>query len=327
MLFTSYGFIGFLMVLFVLYYLIPRKYQWKLLLLASCLFYIISGPTGFIYLLLTAATTWYAGIRIGKNADIERNYIKGHRAKLSKEEKSVWRAEQKKRRFRWLLFCILVNFGVLLLVKYVEFLLFPAKNILVFNGWAGKFSFFSLVQPMGISFYTLQAMGYLVDVYRGDIPEKNFFRFTLFVAFFPQLIQGPISRYDDLAKSLYEEHSFDGRTVSFGLQRILWGYFKKLVIADRISMGVAAIAGDPEKYCSMYVFVGMLFYTLELYADFTGGIDITIGIAETMGISVRENFCRPYFSCSLKEYWRRWHISMSSWFRDYVFIRFLSVSQ
>ena len=213
-----------------------------------------------------------------------------------------------------------MNIGILAAVKYTNFFLSNVNGILTAFGQTKQLSFFSLALPMGISFYTFQALGYLIDVYRGTVPaEKNPFRFALFVSFFPQLVQGPISRFGDLGRTLYGEHAFDARTVSYGLQRVLWGYFKKMVVADRILAAVTAIIGDTNTYGGAYVFVGMLFYTLQLYADFTGGIDITIGIAETMGITVQENFNRPYFSKSLKEYWRRWHISMCSWFRDYVF--------
>jgi D-alanyl-lipoteichoic acid acyltransferase DltB (MBOAT superfamily) len=157
-------------------------------------------------------------------------------------------------------------------------------------------------------------------VYRGTVEaEKNPFKLALFVSFFPQLIQGPISRFSQLSETLYQEHPFNSTTVCRGLQRMLWGYFKKMVIADRILTGVSTLIGDLGTYHGAYAFAGMLFYTVELYADFTGGIDITIGIAQTMGITVTENFNRPYFSKSLKEYWRRWHITMCTWFKDYVF--------
>lgn len=298
MLFTSYRFLGLTAVLFVVYYLIPKKYQWKLLLAVSYLFYAAAGAECVIYILVTTVTTYLAADRIGKNADRQGCYLKEHKGELSKEERRDYKDRQQRIRFRWLAACVLFNIGILAAVKCSNF----------------------LVAVMGISFYTLQALGYLIDVYRGTIPaEKNLFRFALFISFFPQLVQGPISRFGDLEESLFREHSFEGRTVCYGLQRILWGYFKKLVIADRILRGVTTIIGDTHAYQGAYIFVGMLFYTLELYADFTGGIDITIGIAETLGITLQENFKRPYFSKSLKEYWRRWHISMCSWFRDYIF--------
>jgi D-alanyl-lipoteichoic acid acyltransferase DltB (MBOAT superfamily) len=205
-------------------------------------------------------------------------------------------------------------------VKYTNFLIANANGILHAFGQSGNLSFVSIALPMGISFYTFQALGYLIDVYRGTVEaEKNPFKFALFVSFFPQLIQGPISRFSQLSETLYQEHSFDSTTVCRGLQRMLWGYFKKMVIADRILTGVSTLIGDLGTYHGAYAFAGMLFYTVELYADFTGGIDITIGIAQTMGITVTENFNRPYFSKSLKEYWRRWHITMCTWFKDYVF--------
>jgi D-alanyl-lipoteichoic acid acyltransferase DltB (MBOAT superfamily) len=163
-------------------------------------------------------------------------------------------------------------------------------------------------------------MGYLIDVYREKYPcEKNIFKLALFISFFPQLIQGPISRFDDLKETLFSQHSFQVKHVSFGLQRILWGFFKKLVIADRLLVAVNTIVRNPDQYQGSYVLAGMFFYAITLYADFTGGIDITIGIAEVLGIRVRENFERPYFSKSIAEYWRRWHISLSTWFREYMF--------
>ena len=319
MLFTSYQFLGFLTVLFLAYYLVPRRMQWPLLLGASWLFYLMAGPVYLLYILTTSATVYLAGLAMGRNLEAQGAYLKAHKAELSREEKKAYKEGQKRSRFRWFLACLLLNIGILAVVKYANFVIANVNGILSAFG-SGELSFLSLALPLGISFYTFQAAGYLIDVYRGTVPaEKSFFRFALFISFFPQLIQGPISRYGDLSQTLYKEHPYDAKTVSRGLQRMLWGYFKKLVIADRILAAVSTIVGAPEEYRGAYVFVGMLFYTLELYADFTGGIDITIGVAEVMGITVQENFHRPYFSKSLKEYWRRWHISMCSWFRDYVF--------
>jgi len=317
MLFTSYGFLGFAAVLLFAYYLVPRRCQWQLLLAASYLFYCIAGPDYLLYLLTTTATTYFAALQMEKNAKQQRAYLKAH--ELSRDEKKAYKAGQKRVRTRWLAACLVLNIGILAVVKYANFFLSNVNGILDALGRT-QLSFLTLALPMGISFYTFQAAGYLVDVYRGTVPaEKNPFRFALFLSFFPQLVQGPISRFDPLGISLCQEHAFDSRTVCSGLQRVLWGYFKKMVVADRILTGVSAIIGHTDTYGGAYVLVGMVFYTLELYADFTGGIDITIGLAETMGITVQENFRRPYFSKSLKEYWRRWHISMCSWFRDYLF--------
>ena len=308
MLFTSYEFLGFVAVVILAYYLIPKKCQWPFLLAASCLFYAIAGVDCLIYILATTVTVYFVALRIERNTLRQNAYLKEHKGELSKDEKKAYKEGQKKIRLRWFVFCVLINLGILAAVKYTNFFLSNVNGILTAFGQTKQLSFFTLALPMGISFYTFQALGYLIDVYRGTVPaEKNPFRFALFVSFFPQLVQGPISRFGDLGRTLYGEHAFDARTVSYGLQRILWGYFKKMVVADRILAAVTAIIGDTGTYGGAYVFVGMLFYTLQLYADFTGGI------------TVQENFNRPYFSKSLKEYWRRWHISMCSWFRDYVF--------
>ena len=149
--------------------------------------------------------------------------------------------------------------------------------------------------------------------------EKNPFRYALFVSFFPQLVQGPISRWNDLKKSLLESHAFSWINIQYGFERILWGYFKKMVIADRAAIGLATIQSDVSVYYRAYAFVGMLLYAIDLYADFTGGIDITIGVAQMFGITLPENFRRPFFSKSIAEYWRRWHITLGTWMKDYIF--------
>lgn len=315
MLFTSYEFIGFIAVLLLLYYIIPQKFQWMLLLAFSCVFYYIASPVYLVYIFTTIITTYFAACQMEKhNGKVSSDL------KLNHEEKKAYKKQQKKIRLRWMLACILLNIGILVVVKYLNFIIGNVNSVLSLFGNTGELSFVSLALPMGISFYTFQAVGYLIDVYRGTVhAEKNPFKLALFVSFFPQLIQGPISRFGDLAKTLYEKHPFNSKVVAYGLQRILWGYFKKLVVADRILTAVTTIIGDIDTYHGAYAFVGMVFYTLQLYADFTGGIDITIGIAEMFGIRLQENFIRPYFSKSLKEYWRRWHISMCNWFRDYIF--------
>ncbi len=320
MLFTSYGFFGFLLILFLLYYTIPRRFQWVLLLLGSYLFYCISGPTNLVYILCTTLTTWYAARRIAANQQRQKAYLREHKEDLSREEKKSYREGQKKIRRRWVAGCLLLNLAVLGVVKYTGFVIANLNGILHAFGGTVELTWASIALPMGISFYTFMAIGYLIDVYRETVPaEQNPFRFALFVSFFPQLVQGPIGRYGDLAPGLLGEHPFDAHTVTRGLQRMLWGYFKKMVVADRVLTAVTTIIGDTTAYSGAYILFGMVLYTVELYADFTGGIDITIGIAEALGIPMAENFHRPYFSKSLKEYWRRWHITMCSWFRDYLF--------
>lgn len=320
MLFTSYAFLGFTFGLLALYYLLPKRCQQPLLLAANCLFYLAAGPKYILYILFTSLTVWFAGVRMGLHAQKTTAYLKGPGAELSREEKKAYKEADKKVRRRWLAGCVVLNIGILAVVKYADFLLANLNSLLSGLGREGGLSFLNLALPLGISFYTFAAVGYLVDVYRGTVEaERDPFRFTLFLSFFPLLIQGPISRYGDLRETLYRPHDFDRKQVSFGLQRMLWGYFKKLVVADRILAAVTAIIGDVETYQGAYAAVGMIFYTIQLYADFTGGIDVTIGLAQALGVRVQENFIRPYFSKSLKEYWRRWHISMCSWFRDYLF--------
>ncbi|MDE7260476.1 MAG: MBOAT family protein [Oscillospiraceae bacterium] len=319
MLFTSYEFLGFLAALFLLYYVLPKRLQQPLLLAASYVFYFIAKPVYLLYILTTTATTYYAARRIGDNLTRQSAYLKEHKAELDREAKKAYKEGQKRVRRKWVAACLLVNLGILAVVKYTNFVIANINGVISAFGGEGL-SFVNLALPLGISFYTFQAVGYLIDVYRGTVPaERNLPRFALFISFFPQLIQGPISRYGDLSATLCKEHAFDGKQAGFGLQRMLWGYFKKMVVADRVLAAVMTIVGDPETYRGAYILVGMVFYTLQLYADFTGGIDITIGIAQVLGVKVQENFIRPYFSKSLKEYWRRWHVSMSSWFRDYLF--------
>ncbi len=320
MLFTSYEFLAFILILFILYYLIPAKAQWKLLLLASYLFYFLASPIYVVYIFTTTVTIYFASCRIGKIGEEQSAYLKAHKSDLSKDERKEYKAGMKKRQWHLLLAGLLFNLGILAVVKYTNFAISNINGILRLFGNPGQLDFWDIALPMGISFYTFQSLGYLIDVYRGVVPvEKNPFKLALFISFFPQLVQGPISRFGDLSQSLFAEHRFQAETVARGLQRILWGFFKKLVIADRILVGVNTIIRGSDQYTGAYVFLGMMFYALELYADFTGGIDITIGVAETMGITIKENFQRPYFSKSIKEYWRRWHITMGTWFTDYIF--------
>lgn len=320
MLFTSYEFLFFLLFVFVVYYSIPKKWQWPFLLIAGYIFYFIANPKYLIYIAVTTFTTWFACVKLQQKKDEFTGVFETAKKELDRQQRKEMKEKEKKKEFRLMLAALLLNIGILAVVKYTNFTIANVNSILSMTGSDRQLSFVNLIIPMGISFYTFQSMGYLIDVYRGKYPaEKNLFKIALFVSFFPQLVQGPISRFDDLAKTLYEPHKADCKTISFGLQRILWGFFKKLVIADRILVAVNVIIKDTTTYNGVFVFLGMMFYALELYADFTGGIDITIGVAQTLGIKVTENFIRPYFSKDIKEYWKRWHITMGSWFTDYIF--------
>ena len=326
MLFTSYEFLAFALALTVLYYVVPKKSQWWLLLVASYIFYGLAGPEYLIFIASITLLTYVIARIIGNMAIKEDAYVQNNRNTLTKDERKAYRALQKRKRLTVLSIGLIAGFGILAVIKYTAFVVGNVNVALSLFGING-FVVPQLLLPMGISFYTFQSMGYLIDVYRGKaIPEKNLAKYALFISFFPQLIQGPISRFNDLSNQLCEPHSFNLKSFTFGLQRVIWGYFKKLVIADRMLVAVKSLISGYEEYKGVYVFLLIVFYSIEIYADFTGGIDITIGISEMLGIKLTENFKRPFFSKSTKEYWRRWHITMGSWFSDYVFYP-LSVSK
>ena len=295
--FVSFDFIAFMAVVFLAYYLVPKVWQWPLLFLDSGIFYWCADPRYLLFMGATVLSTYTVGCLL---------------AKLHQERKKVYKVKK----WRLLLLYLIFNLGILSVTKYTNFVITNINTILLEND---RLAPVDMIVPLGISFYTFQSVGYIIDVYRGkQSAQKNILKLALFVSFFPQLAQGPISRYGDLSQTLYEPHFFDRKTVYFGLMRILWGYFKKVVIADRLITGVTTLVGG-EQYTGAYVFVAMLFYAFQLYCDFTGGIDIAIGIAETMGIRLAENFDLPYFSKSIREYWNRWHITMGTWFKDYIF--------
>ena len=330
MLFTSYAFIGFLFLLVALYYVLPKKAQWPLLLLGSYVFYYFAGRKFLFYILAVTLITYVAGLLISRNkksADARFSEMKeldksgsASPEDVGKEARKKFKEKEKSRRRRIMAIGITLALLILAVVKYTNFTIYNINGILSAFHAPKRINFLTIALPTGISFYTFQAVSYVIDVYRDrHEAQTNFFKYALFVSFFPQLVQGPISRYGDLSKELYSPHSFSGRTVERGFQRVLWGYFKKLVIADRILPAVNTMIDTPENFKGAYVFLVMMFYALELYADFTGGIDITIGIAEMLGIPVKENFERPFFSKNIAEYWRRWHITMGTWFTDYIF--------
>ncbi len=325
--FTSYEFIVFISVCFVLYYLIPKRMQPYMLLIASYLIYFSINAYYPVYLLATTLTVYLTGNLIWQMKRKQTEHLKEHRAEMSREERRQYKKNYERKMRGVLVLCLLINLGILAVTKYTNFFIQNVNAWFHFFGSSREWIFRDMLVPLGISFYTFQSIGYLLDVYwgRGEA-QTNILKFALFTSFFPQLGQGPISRYHDLSRTLYKFHRWDWKNIRFGLERMLWGYFKKLVIADRISAAVSLLTGEPEYYTGGFVFVGMIFYAIELYADFTGGIDITIGIAQVFGITITENFERPFFSKNIAEYWRRWHITMGTWFRDYVFYP-LSISR
>lgn len=306
----------FLFVAIVLYYLTPAAHQWKSLLLISCGFYLVSGPENLIFLLTTALSTYYAGIRIGRiNGEYEEKLAQCREAgtKLTRSEKQALKAEEDKRKRVIMVLTLVLNFGILFVLKYSDTLRF----LIPFSYQVPAFSW---IIPMGISYYTFQSMGYIIDLYRRKYPpERNVFRLMLFVSFFPQLIQGPISRFDELGNTLYQPHGFAFRNIKYGVELMAWGMFKKLVISDRIAIMTNTIFGAPERYRGVYLAVATVLSMLQLYTDFSGGIDMVRGAGELFGITLAENFTRPFFAVNLGEYWRRWHITLNNWWRDYIF--------
>ena len=312
MAFTSFSFLLFAAAVIALYYLVPKKLQWWVLLIASYVFYLTADVRYLVFILLTTVTTYFTARHMGKALDVQDAYLAEHKKELSREEKKEYKAKVKSANRKCMIACLLLNFGMLSICKAA--LVEPFRAMMGGTG----LSFLSLGLPMGISFYMFQSMGYVVDVQRGTCKaEKSFFKLALFVSFFPQLVQGPISKFTQLAPTLYAPKDFDGKTVSFGLQRMLWGYFKKLVVADRIAVAIGTLKG--AEFTGVGFLLLSLFYAVQIYGDFTGGIDVTIGLAETMGIKLPENFIRPYFSKNIAEYWRRWHISLGVWMKDYIF--------
>ena len=317
--FTSFGFLAAIALLLVVYYLIPKKTQWVLLLVASYAFYLLAGIEYLFFILFTTVSTYLAALAMVRRLEKQDAYLAENKASMSREERKEHKASVKRRNRVFMILCLILNFVILFICKAC--LLKPVGQLVKGTG----LSFLSLGLPLGISFFMFQSTGYVVDVYRGVAKyEKNFFRFSLFVSFFPQLVQGPISKFTQVAPSMYAPHEFSGKQVSFGLQRMLWGYFKKMVVADRIAAAVIALQAPQHTGVSFLLL--SVFYAIQIYGDFTGGIDITIGIAEAFGIKLPENFIRPYFSKNIAEYWRRWHISLGEWMKDYIFYP-ISVSQ
>lgn len=313
--FVSVRFLLFAVLTVSVYYLMPRARRPWVLLGASYLFYFLAGAAYLPFILWTTVVTYLTAILMQRVTDRENAYLaEGEGASLDKAARKAFRAGEKKKRRRILTVGLVLGFGTLAVLKYTGFLLSGIPSLTLPD----------LILPLGISFYTFQSMGYLIDVYRGKAQaERNFAKTALFVSFFPQLIQGPISRFSELEPLLIEGHDFDRTGFCRGLVRVAWGYFKKVVVADTAMIAVKTLTG--EGYSGAYVVVLILLYSAEIYGDFTGGIDITIGLSELLGIRLRENFDRPFSSRSVKEYWRRWHITMGTWFTDYIFYP-LSVS-
>ncbi len=233
----------------------------------------------------------------------------------------VDRESDDKKRRRLMVLSIVMNLGFLGFFKYFNFFINSAADLLTSVGFQPHLTTLRIILPIGISFYTFQSMSYVIDVYRKHMPaERNFLKYAAFVSFWPQLVAGPIVRAKDFLPQFNHNHGFDWDRLITGTGRILWGFFKKCVIADSISPFVDQIFGEPSAFTSINLFVGVVFYSFQIYCDFSGYSDIAIGFARVLGFKFNENFRTPYFSQNFSEFWTRWHISLSSWLRDYLYI-------
>ena len=305
--FYSIQFLLFLLLFLSAYYTVFRKKQWVCLLLASIVFYCYTGIENFIFLAITGFTTW-AGANIIEGRTRALAAIRADKS-LSKEKKSEKKNKVLKQRSTVMWCVVLCNFGILAALKYVPVVVNTTKGILL---------------PLGISFYMFQSIGYLMDVYNEKCsPQRNFAKYMLFVSYFPQMIQGPINRYEKMGIQFDEIHMWDEERSTKAIYRIGYGLLKKYAIANVYVGIIAKIFDNPiDDYSGAMVLTGILLYSAQQYADFSGGIDIVLGISELFGITMNENFKQPYFATSLADFWRRWHISLGKWMRDYVFYPF-----
>ena len=295
MLFNSLQFVLFFIVVTTLYYTLPWRWRWKLLLAASCYFYMAFIPAYIFILFTTILIDYVMGILIAQSAG--------------------------RKRLIYLQVSIVSTCLVLFIFKYCAFFGMTVRQLQGLLGTDQSFPITHIILPIGLSFHTFQSLSYVIEVYRGkQQPERNFGIYSLYVMFYPQLVAGPIERPQNLLHQLYEDHPFELSNLSRGLFLISWGLFQKMVIADRSAVYVNEVYNHWQTQSGLALLLATLLFTVQIYADFAGYSCIAIGCARVMGIQLMTNFNHPYFSTSFSEFWRRWHISLSTWFRDYVFI-------
>ncbi len=316
---TSIQFLIFTVCLLVVYYALPKRFQWCVLLASSMLFYCMAGWKNAAYILVTAVSTYFAARRMQTLAERQTAFLKANSG-LSREEKRAYKAKIGAHRRRLMAVTLVLNFGILCVFKYASFALSQVNGLIRLFGSEGFSGTFQFLVPLGISFYTFQTMGYLIDVYWKKVDaQKNFCKLLLFVSFFPQITQGPISNYAQLSEELFTPHAYSFENYKDGGIRMIWGFAKKLVLADLLAPYVSAVFAHYTEYAGITVLIGAFFYSIQIYADFSGYMDIVCGLCQMLGIRLTENFERPYFSKSIAEYWRRWHISLGAWFKTYLY--------
>jgi len=296
MLFNSLEFLLFFPLVTILYFLLKHPYRWILLLAASCVFYMFFKPVYILILGFTIVIDYIAGIYIEKAAD-------------------------KKQKKKFLVLSIIANVGVLAIFKYYNFFNDNITSLASFMGFSNSIPYLNILLPIGLSFHTFQAMSYTIEVYRGNQKaERHFGIYALYVMFYPQLVAGPIERPQNILPQLHTEKNFNYESAVIGLRLMLWGFFKKMVIADNLSIIVDNVYNNPSQQNGFTFLIATYFFTFQIYCDFSGYSDIALGSAKIMGFDLMKNFNIPYISKSIKEFWERWHISLSSWFRDYLYI-------
>lgn len=295
MLFNSLQFLFFYPVVTLLYFLLPHRFRWIHLLAASCLFYMAFVPVYILILFFTIIIDYIAGIVIEN-------------------------ASGKKRKM-FLIISLISNIGILFVFKYYNFFIDNFNGLFhqIHQPWS--WPLLNIILPIGLSFHTFQAMSYTIEVYRGNqAAERHFGIYSLYVMFYPQLVAGPIERPQNLLHQFHEPHRFSRENLLQGLRMMIWGMFKKVVIADRLAIIVNQLYDQPGHQSPLYVLMVMAFFSIQIYCDFSGYSDIAIGAAKTMGFDLMTNFNRPYFATNIQSFWARWHISLSTWFRDYLYI-------
>lgn len=296
MLFNSFNFLVFFILVSVFYFVIPHKVRWILLLASSYYFYMCWKPELIILIVFSTFMNYIVSLMIYREKSLDK-------------------------RKKYLIISLLINFGLLFIFKYLVFINQSIMSIFTTFGADYPFSTFDIILPMGISFYTFQAASYTIDVYRKKIkPVRNYGIFSLYITFFPQLVAGPIERSENLLPQFYKKHNFDLERIVMGIKIMIYGFFKKIVIADRISVAVNTIFNNPTGYSGLYFVLASFLFSFQIYCDFSGYSDIAVGAAKVLGFDLMANFKTPFLSKSIREFWSRWHISLSSWFSDYVYI-------
>lgn len=319
--YTSFIYLVFLAVSCLIYYVFPLKFRWLVLLAANVVFYAYAGWDNLVYLIGAILVSYWVAVQMGKLHE-EFKVIKQSGEYDRKQLKEI-KAGFEKRRKKFLVFglgAVILALGV---VKYTNFILENVYKIKTAFGAEGDPMMVKLVIPLGVSFFTFQIISYLLDVNKGDAKaQKNFLRYALYISFFPSVTQGPIPRYSQLGVQLETPQRFEFDNLRDGATRILWGFAKKLILAERLATFVNTIYDDYTSYHGVILAIATVAFSIQIYADFSSCMDIAEGSAKLFGIKLEKNFLRPYFSKTLPEFWRRWHATLGSWFRDYVFFPF-----